>query len=111
MRWQPACSSRGFGGTWRIRCRKWLRIQVGRSKMPTQPYRTKNGKRVPGVTTILSRFKDSGGLIWWANRLALEPLLQARHLLDLATTNGDGNWEKNTGQGMFLSISPSASAT
>ena len=34
--------------------------------MPTQPYRTKDGKRVPGVTTILSRFKESGALLHWA---------------------------------------------
>ncbi len=33
--------------------------------MPTQPYKV-DGKRVPGVTTILSRFKESGGLIHWA---------------------------------------------
>ena len=25
-----------------------------------------DGKRVPGVTTIIGRFKDSGGLMWWA---------------------------------------------
>jgi hypothetical protein len=25
-----------------------------------------NGKRVPGVTTIAGRFKDSGALLWWA---------------------------------------------
>lgn len=29
-------------------------------------YRTADGKRIPGVTTIISRFKDSGGLIHWA---------------------------------------------
>lgn len=29
-------------------------------------YKTADGKRVPGVTTITSRFKDSGGLIHWA---------------------------------------------
>lgn len=29
-------------------------------------YKTQDGKRVPGVTTILGRFKDSGGLIHWA---------------------------------------------
>ena len=34
--------------------------------MPTQPYKTKDGKRVPGVTTILNRWKDSGGLLHWA---------------------------------------------
>lgn len=29
-------------------------------------YRTADGKRVPGCTTIIGRFKDSGGLIHWA---------------------------------------------
>lgn len=29
-------------------------------------YRLANGDRVPGVTTITGRFKDSGGLIHWA---------------------------------------------
>jgi hypothetical protein len=29
-------------------------------------YKTKDGKRVPGVTTITGRFKDSGGLVRWA---------------------------------------------
>ena len=33
---------------------------------PRQGYRDKDGKRVPGVTTIIGRFKDSGGLLWWA---------------------------------------------
>jgi hypothetical protein len=31
-----------------------------------QSYKTADGKRVPGVTTIVGRFKDSGGLIHWA---------------------------------------------
>lgn len=31
-----------------------------------QVYKTSNGKRVPGVTTILGKFKDAGGLIHWA---------------------------------------------
>ncbi len=35
--------------------------------MPTQPYKV-DGKRVPGVTTIIGRFKDSGGLIYWAGK-------------------------------------------
>lgn len=39
--------------------------------MPTQPYLI-DGKRVPGVTTILSRFKESGGLIHWAWKLGME---------------------------------------
>ena len=34
--------------------------------MPTQPYKNADGKRVPGVTTVIGRFKDSGGLLWWA---------------------------------------------
>lgn len=49
---------------------------------PAKGYRLKDGTKVPGVTTILGRFKDSGGLIWWANHLALDPLLQARHLAE-----------------------------
>lgn len=33
---------------------------------PKGGYKNKAGKRVPGVTTIISRFKDSGGLMYWA---------------------------------------------
>jgi len=33
---------------------------------PKGGYRTADGKMVPGVTTIIGRFKDSGGLLWWA---------------------------------------------
>ena len=33
--------------------------------MPTQPYLI-DGERVPGTTTILSRFKESGALMYWA---------------------------------------------
>jgi hypothetical protein len=40
--------------------------------MPTQVYRLESGERVPSVTTVLGRFKDSGGLIAWAHRLGLE---------------------------------------
>jgi hypothetical protein len=29
-------------------------------------YKNSSGKRVPGVTTVLGRFKDAGGLIHWA---------------------------------------------
>lgn len=31
-----------------------------------------DGQRVPGVTTIISRFKESGGLIMWAWKLGME---------------------------------------
>ena len=37
-------------------------------------YKASDGKRVPSVTTILSRFKDSGGLIYWANQQGLDGL-------------------------------------
>ena len=33
---------------------------------PKGGYRLKDGTRVPGTTTIIGRFKDSGGLLWWA---------------------------------------------
>lgn len=32
---------------------------------PKEGYRV-NGKKVPGTTTVIGRFKDSGGLLWWA---------------------------------------------
>jgi hypothetical protein len=34
--------------------------------MPTAPYYLKDGSRVPGTTTIIQRFKESGGLMQWA---------------------------------------------
>jgi PD-(D/E)XK nuclease superfamily len=37
-------------------------------------YKTADGKRVPGVTTILSRFKESGGLIHWAWNLGMQQI-------------------------------------
>lgn len=42
--------------------------------MPTQHqgYFLKDGTKVPSVTTVLSRFKDSGGLIHWAWKLGTE---------------------------------------
>lgn len=33
---------------------------------PAQGYKNQAGKKVPGTTTIISRFKDSGGLLFWA---------------------------------------------
>lgn len=33
---------------------------------PSGGYKNAAGKRIPGVTTILGRFKESGGLIQWA---------------------------------------------
>ena len=42
--------------------------------MPTQPYYTKDGKRVPGTTTIISNCNLGSieGLLSWANRLGRE---------------------------------------
>jgi hypothetical protein len=33
---------------------------------PASGYRLKDGTKVPGVTTIIGRFKESGGLLFWA---------------------------------------------
>ena len=33
---------------------------------PTSGYRLPDGAKVPGTTTIIGRFKESGGLLWWA---------------------------------------------
>ena len=35
-------------------------------------YKDAKGNRVPSVTTILSRFKESGGLLYWANQAGLD---------------------------------------
>ena len=40
--------------------------------MATSIYKDGEGKRLPSVTTILSRFKESGGLMFWANQQGLE---------------------------------------
>jgi len=47
---------------------------------PREIYKTADGARVPSVTTIISRFKDSGGLLYWANQQGLDgkTLEQAR---------------------------------
>ncbi len=37
-----------------------------------QDYLDTEGKKVPSVTTICNRFKDSGGLINWANKVGRE---------------------------------------
>ena len=33
---------------------------------PKKGYHLSDGTRIPSVTTIINRYKDSGGLIWWA---------------------------------------------
>lgn len=46
---------------------------------PTAGYKLADGERVPGTTTIIGRFKDSGGLLHWAfaqGRLAEQGKIQ-----------------------------------
>jgi hypothetical protein len=47
---------------------------------PAQGYRAADGKRLPGTTTIIGRFKESGGLIQWAYQQGVKgvPLYEAR---------------------------------
>ena len=40
--------------------------------MPTSPYFAKDGGPLPGTTTILGRFKESGGLLFWAHKVGYE---------------------------------------
>src|SRR5688572_16816693 len=39
---------------------------------PKGGYRTADGERVPSVTTIISRFKEAGGLVHWAWQLGVD---------------------------------------
>lgn len=39
---------------------------------PSKGYYAADGGRVPSVTTITGRFKDSGGLLYWANNAGLQ---------------------------------------
>lgn len=57
---------------------------------PTQGYYNDAGDKLPGVTTIIGRFKDSGGLIQWAyksgrehERLVAQGKQAPRHLYDV----------------------------
>ncbi len=49
---------------------------------PKAGYRLSDGTKVPGVTTIIGGRKQTGGLMWWANRLAYEPLGEARAAIE-----------------------------
>ena len=40
--------------------------------MPPVIYKDHRGNRLPSVTTIIGRFKESGGLLYWANQQGLE---------------------------------------
>jgi hypothetical protein len=47
-------------------------IQRGTGRPAKGGYTTADGKRIPSVTTITGRFKESGALLHWANRMGLE---------------------------------------
>jgi hypothetical protein len=66
---------------------------------PRAGYRTKDGTKVPSVTTVLSRFKDSGGLIKWAYRegrkhegMQRQGLEAPEHLYDKTATSTQAAW-------------------
>lgn len=59
---------------------------------PKKGYFLSDGKtRVPGATTITGRFKDSGGLVIWANQIGLEGLTVAEIKNDAADTGTCGH--------------------
>lgn len=58
---------------------------VGR---PKSGYRLADGKRVPGVTTIVGRFKDAGGLIHWAWAQGMEGIDYRKTRDDAADAGG-----------------------
>ena len=55
---------------------------------PKSGYYNAKGERVPGTTTIISRFKDSGALIHWANQLAFVPYRQVRAWMESVVSIG-----------------------
>lgn len=68
-------------------------------------YKTKNGKRVPSVTTITGRFKDSGGLIGWAHKMGLEGRDMREEKDDAATAGKVAHaWIDDTIHGRLLTV-------
>ena len=55
---------------------------------PKSGYYNVKGDRVPGTTTIISRFKDSGALIHWSNQLAVVPYRQVRAWMESVVSLG-----------------------
>lgn len=58
--------------------------------MPTAKagYFTKKGERVPGTTTVIGRFKNSGGITHWAWALGYEPYREARAIIEKIVQQG-----------------------
>lgn len=55
---------------------------------PKRGYYSSKGERVPGTTTILSRFKDSGALMYWSNNIAYTSYREARAMIDKIVKQG-----------------------
>jgi hypothetical protein len=49
-----------------------MTVKQGTGRPTARGYRLANGDRVPSVTTICSRFKESGGLVHWAWSLGID---------------------------------------
>ena len=47
--------------------------------MPPIIYKDHRGNRLPSVTTIIGRFKESGGLLYWANQQGLKARRSTKH--------------------------------
>lgn len=56
------------------------------SKYPS--YQDSNGVKIPSVTTVISRFKDSGPLLYWANKVGREQGLTLDQAREPAATAG-----------------------
>ena len=62
-------------------------LEGGVMGRPRAGYFLKDGKRVPGVTTIIGRFKESGGLIHWAWQCGVDGI-NYRDARDKAANSG-----------------------
>jgi len=63
---------------------------------PSQGYHNAAGDKIPGTTTVIGRFKDSGGLIQWAyktgrdhERMVAQGKEAPRHLYDVVEKAGE----------------------
>jgi hypothetical protein len=61
-----------------------------------------DGERIPSVTTVLSRFKESGGLIYWSWNTAFVGLTEARSVIEDLTQEGQRTTEAQKRAREFL---------
>ena len=77
-------------------------------------YKNAEGKRLPSVTTIIGRFKDSGGFVHWAWDLGIQGIdyrkvrdaaadagTIAHHLVEADIRTGEGEYEYIKGTGLI----------